>query len=116
MLISDSFAQLSLDDNALHLDKSSASQSQFARRICPEMLYSSLISAVIETKLLGPGTIYVKQTLRFLKPVFVGDEITAAVTITELLQDRQMAILTTECLNQDQVAVILGEAIVLLLS
>ncbi|MBC8084468.1 MAG: MaoC family dehydratase, partial [Hymenobacter sp.] len=102
-----------LDTNPLHLDEEFAAQTRFARRICPGMLYSSLLSAVIGTQLPGPGTIYVKQTLRFLKPVFIGDEITAVVTVAKLLPARQMAILTTECFNQEQVGVVRGEAIVL---
>lgn len=108
------FAQLSLDTNPVHLDDSFAAQTRFEQRICPGMLYSSLISAVIGTRLPGPGTIYVKQTLRFLKPVFIGDEVTAVVTVAKLLPARQMAVLTTECFNQHQVAVVRGEAIVLL--
>lgn len=108
------FAQLSLDTNPVHSDEQFASQTRFGQRICPGMLYSSLISAVIGTKLPGPGTIYVKQTLRFLKPVFINDEITATVSVAKLLPARQMAVLSTECFNQHQVAVIRGEAIVLL--
>jgi 3-hydroxybutyryl-CoA dehydratase len=108
------FAQLSLDTNPVHSDDSFASQTRFGQRICPGMLYSSLISAVIGTKLPGPGTIYVKQTLRFLKPVYINDEIIATVSVTKLLPARQMAVLSTECFNQHRVAVLRGEAVVLL--
>ncbi|MDF7811130.1 MaoC family dehydratase [Hymenobacter sp. YC55] len=108
------FAKLSLDTNPIHSDEQFASQTRFGRRICPGMLYSSLISAVIGTKLPGPGTIYVKQTLRFLKPVFINDEVTAIVSVAKILPSKQMAILSTKCFNQHQVAVISGEAVVLL--
>ncbi|MCC3159401.1 MaoC family dehydratase [Hymenobacter sp. 15J16-1T3B] len=107
------FARLSLDVNPLHLDEEYARQARFGRRICHGMLYASFISAVIGNELPGPGSIYVSQTLKFLKPVFAGDVITAVVTVTGLQPERHLVTLRTECVNQDAVVVLTGEAIIL---
>jgi len=107
------FAQLSLDTNPAHLDEEFAATTRFGRRICHGLLYASFISAVIGTQLPGPGSIYMSQTLKFHRPVFAGDEIEAIVTVTSVLPQRAVVILTTECFNQDGVLVLSGEATIL---
>jgi len=67
---------------------------------------------VIGTRLPGTGTIYLKQELRFLAPVYVGDTITARVVVTAITLDKNKATLKTTCSNQDGTVVIDGEAIV----
>ena len=64
-------------------------------------------------KLPGPGTIYLKQDLRFLKPVLLGDTVTARVEIVEILREKQRVRLRTTCLNQESQLVLEGEALVL---
>ena len=64
------FAALSGDANTLHLDEAYAQNARFGQRICHGMLYAALISAVIGNQLPGPGTVYISQSLQFLKPVF----------------------------------------------
>ena len=73
------FAEVTGDKNPLHLDDEFASKTIFKRRIAHGFLTAGLISAVIGSKLPGNGTIYLSQTLNFLAPVYVGDEITAKV-------------------------------------
>ena len=107
------FAALSLDVNPLHLDEEYASQSRFGQRISHGMLYASLISAVIGNQLPGPGTIYLSQSLQFLKPVFRGDTVTATVTVTAVDAPRRQATLRTDCHNQHGRLVLTGEARVL---
>ena len=106
------FAALSGDANPLHLDEAYAQNARFGQRICHGMLYASLISAVIGNQLPGPGTVYISQSLQFLKPVFRDDVITATVTVLEVV--RQQARLRTDCHNQHGVLVLTGEARVLL--
>jgi acyl dehydratase len=77
------------------------------------MLTASLISSVLANKLPGAGSVYLGQTLRFVAPVFPGDEITARVTVKEIRDDKPVVKLETVCLNQRDEIVIRGEATVL---
>ena len=74
------------------------------------MLGGSLISTVLGTDFPGPGTIYVSQSLRFLRPVHPGDRLTVTVTVTSLDTTKRRAVLDTRCVDQDGAAVIEGEA------
>ena len=78
------------------------------------LLCAGLISAVLGTKLPGPGAIYLQQTLRFLRPVFPGDTITATVEVTACTEGRHTATLRTTCVDADGRHVLDGEAVVLL--
>ena len=75
------------------------------------MFGSSLISAVLGTKLPGPGAIYLSQTLQFLAPVFIGDTITAEVEVIKIRNDKPIITLKTTCLNQSDELVLMGEAV-----
>lgn len=107
------FAEISLDKNPLHLDEEAASKGLFGRRVAHGILVSGLISAVLGTKLPGDGTIYLGQDLRFRKPVFIGDTITATAEVVELKAEKHFVILKTTCTNQDGVEVISGQATVM---
>lgn len=104
------FAQLSLDTNPVHLDDEYAQQSLFGQRISHGMLYGSLISAVLGTQLPGPGAIYMGQTFKFLKPVYLNDTITAQVEVLTLNEEKHIATLQTTCVNQEGKLVLTGEA------
>lgn len=104
------FAKLSGDDNPIHLDDDFARQSIFKRRIVQGMLTGSLISALIANHLPGRGSIYLKQDLTFLKPVFIGDTITAIVTIQNIIVEKSLYFLETNCFNQNNELVISGSA------
>jgi 3-hydroxybutyryl-CoA dehydratase len=105
------FARLTMDSNPLHLDEEYAKQTRFGGRIAHGMLAASLISAVLGTKLGGP--IYLGQTIRFLKPVRMGDTLTATAEVIAVRPDKNIATLNTIVTNQDGVQVITGEATVL---
>lgn len=83
------FAEVSGDNNPVHLDEEYASATPFKSRIAHGMLVGSLISKLLGTELPGEGTIYLEQNLRFLKPVYLGDEVTATVSIKELLTEKK---------------------------
>lgn len=106
------FAAISGDENPIHLDEEFAADTQFGKRIVHGMLTASLISAVLANDLPGHGSIYLGQTLKFVAPVFIGDEITARVTVTSARDDRPIAKLETVCTNQRNEIVIKGEATV----
>jgi len=80
----EAFAAVSGDDNPLHLDDAYAATTPFKRRIAHGMLTGAYISAVLGSRLPGPGAVYVSQTLRFRRPVGLGDEVTTTVTVREL--------------------------------
>jgi len=105
------FAHLVEDNNPIHLDEEFAKNSIFGKRIVHGMFGSSLISAVLGTKLPGPGAIYLSQTLQFLAPVFIDDTITAEVEVIKIRNDKPIIIFKTSCLNQNGDMVLEGEAV-----
>ncbi|MDI9471409.1 MAG: MaoC family dehydratase [Tissierellia bacterium] len=107
------FADVSGDKNPVHLDEEYASATPFKSRIAHGMLVGSLFSTLLGTELPGEGTIYLEQNLRFTKPVYLGDEITASVTVRELVTDKNRVLLDTVATNQRDEVVITGTAGVL---
>jgi 3-hydroxybutyryl-CoA dehydratase len=106
------FSETSGDTNPAHLDEDFAATTRFEQRIAHGMLTGSYISTVVGTKLPGPGCLYVSQTLNFRAPVFIGDEVTATVNITELNERRDYVTLSTACSVGDK-DVIRGVALML---
>ena len=107
------YAGVSGDFNPAHVNEVEAQKGMFGKRIAHGMLSAGFISTVLGTQLPGPGTIYMGQELRFTKPVFFGDTITATVTVAELLPEKNRAILDTVCTNQNGDVVIKGKATVM---
>lgn len=106
------YAGVSGDNNPAHVNEQYASGTRFGGRIAHGMLSAGLISAVLGTKLPGPGAIYLGQTLKFMAPVYFGDTVTATATIRELDSEKNRAILDTTCTNQNGTVVITGEAVI----
>lgn len=105
------FAQVSGDDNPLHLDESYAKETIFKGRIAHGMLTASYISTVIGTRMPGPGCIYLGQSFRFRAPVRAGDEVVAKVTAIELQPAKCRATFRTTCSVGEKV-VLDGEALI----
>jgi 3-hydroxybutyryl-CoA dehydratase len=105
------FSGVSGDTNPMHLSEEFARQTPFGGTIVHGMLTASLISAVVGTKLPGPGVIYMSQTLKFLAPVRVGDTVYAQATVRQLMPEKNRALLETKCFVKD-VMVVDGEALV----
>ncbi|WP_416327437.1 MaoC family dehydratase [[Eubacterium] hominis] len=106
------FSEISGDKNPIHLNQEYAEKSIFCKRIAHGMLSASFISNVIGNQLPGEGTIYLKQTLNFCKPVYFGDLITTIVEVIDIDYDRANIKLDTKCINQEGMIVIEGEAYV----
>lgn len=106
------FSVISGDINPAHLDADYAATDLFHHIIAQGVLTAGLISAVLGTKLPGPGTIYLAQDLKFRAPVSPGDTITATVTVTERIPEKHRLVLDCHCRNQDGVEVIRGTATV----
>ena len=106
------YSAVSLDTNPIHLDEEVASHSRFGGRIAHGMLSAGLISALLGTRLPGPGTIYMRQSLTFKAPVRIGHTVRAIVEVTDLNLPRKSVTLRTRCLVKEDV-VIDGEAVVM---
>jgi 3-hydroxybutyryl-CoA dehydratase len=105
------YSAISLDTNPVHIDAETAKHSIFGERIAHGMLSASLISAVLGTQLPGPGTLYMRQSLRFAAPVRIGATVKATVTVTALNPQKRRATRSTICTVGDEL-VIEGEAYV----
>lgn len=108
----EAFAELTGDVNPIHLDEAYARTTSFGGRIAHGALAAAYISAVIGTRLPGPGVVYLTQNLRFRRPVRLGDSVTARVTIKTLYLQRAHAILATSCEVNGKV-VVDGEALIM---
>lgn len=107
------FARITGDFNPVHVDDEAAAKSRFGGRIAHGMLIAGLISATLAMKLPGVGCIYMSQSLRFTKPVKIGDTVTARVEVIEVIPEKQRVRLATTCRNQLGDTVLEGEALVM---
>lgn len=105
------FAAVSMDTNPVHMNADVAKDSIFGERIAHGMLSAGLISAVLGTRLPGPGSLYLRQSLRFAAPVKIGDTVTARVEVTALNAEKHRVTLGTVCTVNGEL-VIEGEAYV----
>ena len=106
------FAEVTGDFNPVHVDADAAAASSFGERIVHGMLTASLLSALLAMKLPGPGAIYLSQSLRFLRPVKIGDTVTARVEIVSIDIARRRLTLSTFVRNERGKNVIDGDAVV----
>ncbi len=105
------FAEISGDRNPIHLSEHFAAKTPFKSRIAHGLYTASLLSALIGTRLPGPGAVYISQTLHFKAPVKIGEVVRASVTVAEIIPERRRVRLTCQCCVGETV-VLEGEAIV----
>nr|WP_068878487.1 MULTISPECIES: MaoC family dehydratase [unclassified Phenylobacterium] len=108
----EAFAEVSGDLNPVHLDEAYAKTTTFGERIAHGMLSAAYISALLGTRLPGPGVIYLSQSLRFRRPVKIGDVVIARVTVKTLNASRAHVTLDTTCEVAGK-TVVEGEALVI---
>jgi len=104
------FAAATGDINPVHLDAEFAAESIFKERIAHGMLTGGVISAALALVLPGPGCIYLGQSLRFQKPVKIGDELTAQLEVTAKREDKEILTIECEVINQHGKVVASGTA------
>jgi 3-hydroxybutyryl-CoA dehydratase len=109
----EAFAQVSGDNNPVHLNEEYAKGTSVGERIAHGMLAGSFVSAVLGNQLPGLGAIYLGQTFKFLKPVKIGDLVTAEVEVLSIDLEKNRAVLKTRCFNQKSEDVLVGEATIL---
>jgi 3-hydroxybutyryl-CoA dehydratase len=107
------FAEVSGDFNPVHLDEEFAKKTIFKGRIAHGFLIASFISTIIATELPGPGSIYLKQSLKFLAPVYINEKILVKVRIIEIYIEKSKVKLITECFK-NKTLVLTGEAEILI--
>jgi acyl dehydratase len=108
-----SFVDAVGDYNPVHSDRAYAAETVFKEPIAPGIWTAGLVSAVIGTRLPGPGAIYLSQDLKFLKPVKAGDSISARVEVIDVNREKNRIRLRTVCTNQRAEDVLTGEALVM---
>jgi len=104
------FAGLSGDFNPVHVDPEYARTTRFGQRVAHGLLTASIMSSILGMQLPGPGAIYLGQTLKFLKPVFIGDTITAHAEVVQWIAEKRRVVLNTWVENQRGEKVLEGEA------
>lgn len=103
------FAEVTGDRNPIHLSEHFAARTPFGGRIAHGLYTASLISAVLGTRLPGPGAVYISQTLNFRAPVRIGDTVSVEVKVAELIEGKRRARLACVCSVEGEV-VLDGEA------
>lgn len=106
------FAEVSGDFNPIHMDEEYAKTTMFGRRIAHGMLSAALISRVLAMQI-ERGGIYLGQSLKFLNPIFIGDEITVELRLGSVREERGIAIIQTLVLNQKGEVCVKGEATIM---
>lgn len=108
----ETFARLSGDYNALHVDDEFAARTEFEQRVVHGFLHASLLSTLVGMKIPGRGALYLSQTIDFTKPVFIGDTVEARGTIETLDPVTRVIGIRTEIVNQRGDVVLRGQATV----
>ncbi len=103
------FADVSGDYNPLHMDEEYASKTPFGKRIAHGALTASFISAILGNNLPGPGAIFTGLSMRFRRPVFIGDEVTVRAEVSEKNDRGNRVTMKVACIVKGK-KVITGEA------
>jgi acyl dehydratase len=110
----EAFARLSGDRNPVHFDDAFARRIGFEGHTAHGAVTASLLSAVLGMDLPGPGSVFLEQRVRFLKPVRPGDTIVASLEVTRVREDKPIVTLGATVTNAEGVRVAEGELVVLL--
>lgn len=95
------------DMNPIHIDQEYSKTTRFGKVLVPGVLVLGLVSNVITQVTFGH--VYANQSIKFLKPVYIGDTVTATGTIIEKIEAKNMVKIETKCVNQDGALVMIGE-------
>ncbi|MCW3488839.1 MaoC family dehydratase [Dethiobacter alkaliphilus] len=104
------FAGISGDFNPIHVDEEFAKTTRFGKRIAHGMVTASFISTLVGMYMPGRNALYLSQEMKFVKPVFIGDTLTATATVLEKIEEKRILVLETVIKNQDDQVVLAGKA------
>ena len=110
-----SFSDLTSDDNPIHFDEDYAANTRFKRTIVQGPMVVSLIGGILGSTLPGPGTIYISQETKFLKPLFIDELVTAWVEVVKVREDKPIVTLKNWIEKENGEIVLEGQAVVLFL-
>jgi acyl dehydratase len=105
------FSEMTGDRNPLHVDEAAAKASRFEGLITQGGVTSGLLNAVVAEKLPGPGTVFLSVSWQFRRPTYLGETMTAVVTVKEVREDKPICTLDTRVLNEQGEVCIEGEAV-----
>lgn len=105
------FSDMTGDRNPLHVDEKAANASRFGGLITQGGVTSGLLNAVVAEKLPGPGTVFLSVSWNFKRPTYLGEAMTAKVTVTNVREDKPICTLATSVVNADGETCIEGEAV-----
>ncbi|MDT0645913.1 MaoC family dehydratase [Zunongwangia sp. F260] len=109
------FSKLTSDDNPIHFDEQYASKTRFKKTIVQGPMVVSLIGGILGSTLPGPGTIYISQETKFLKPLFIEETVTAWVEIIKIRDDKPIITLKNWIEKEDGEVVLEGQSVILFL-
>lgn len=98
------------DYNPVHLDDAYAQTTRFGRRIIHGLFVAGMVSKLLGTRLPGEGTVLLRQEMKYRRPVYIGDEIEASVTVAGIDEKKTRVALTYVCVNQSNELVMEGSA------
>jgi acyl dehydratase len=105
------FSEMTGDRNPLHVDEAAAKASRFGGLITQGGVTSGLLNAVVAEELPGPGTVFLSVSWQFRRPTYLGETMTAIVTVKEVREDKPICTLDTRVLNEQGEVCIEGEAV-----
>ena len=106
----DQFASLSGDHNPLHMDESYSKNAGFKERVCHGMLLASLFSRLVGMHLPGKNALDLSQSLRFISPCFIGDEVTIEGEVLKISLATRIITLKTKIMKESNINLVTGEA------
>ena len=99
------FSNISGDTNPIHLSDEYAKETRYKKKIAHGLLSASFFSAIFGTKLPGNGCVYLSQSLKFKYPVYIGDEVTAIVTVLEINKEKNIITFSTVCRVENKIVI-----------
>ena len=104
------FAELTGDYNPIHFDKEFASKTKFKKLIAQGGVTTGILNAIVGMDMPGPGTVFLSQNFKYIKPVYIGDTITAEAEVLQIHKTKPVTQLKVTIKNQDDIIVLEGEA------
>ena len=103
------YAGISGDHNPVHVSQEYAEESRYGKRLAHGLMSVGFFSALFGMRLPGPGCVYVSQTMKFKRPVYIDDTVTAIAEVTDINIERKRVFFSTNCYVKNKL-VISGEA------
>jgi len=107
------YTKTSGDSNPIHYDLEYAKMTPFNKPIVPGLQVASLFGGLLGSKLPGKGTIHLAQTLQFLKPVYINEEVKATIKIVSIRSDKPVITFEVTCVKDNGEIALTGESVVI---